>query len=108
MWCQSFDALVVVVSWALDVAATSDDAVSGFGLLIVLRLWRITRIMHGVVHSVKRKQAETIATISAALAAAEERADALEMELSRFRMMTATANIDRPSTNTSAAAEGDP
>lgn len=45
---EVFDGLVVVVSFVLDVAFIfHEDAFSGIGLLIVLRLWRVARIING-------------------------------------------------------------
>ena len=50
--------MVVVVSWVLDIVfRNNEDAAAGVGLLIILRLWRITRIINGIVLSVQ-KQAE--------------------------------------------------
>lgn len=45
---QIFDAAVVIVSFVLDVIFRNHvDASSGVGLLVVLRLWRVTRIING-------------------------------------------------------------
>ncbi|RUS79765.1 hypothetical protein EGW08_012481 [Elysia chlorotica] len=55
---EVLDAVVVVVSWVLDIVfRDNEDAAAGVGLLIILRLWRITRIINGIVLSVQ-KQAE--------------------------------------------------
>ncbi|GFS23934.1 voltage-gated hydrogen channel 1 [Elysia marginata] len=55
---ELFDAVVVVVSWVLDIVfRNNEDAAAGVGLLIILRLWRITRVINGIVLSVQ-KQAE--------------------------------------------------
>ncbi|XP_046862676.1 voltage-gated hydrogen channel 1-like [Xenia sp. Carnegie-2017] len=51
---EVFDAIVVCVSFALDVAYSGNtDAWDAAGLLILLRLWRIVRIINGVALSVK-------------------------------------------------------
>lgn len=45
---EVFDGLVVVVSFVLDVAFLfHEDAFDGVGLLILLRLWRVARIING-------------------------------------------------------------
>jgi len=52
---ELFDAVVVIVSFALDVAFRhSVGPINGAGLIIVLRLWRVTRILSGMVMSVRR------------------------------------------------------
>ncbi|GFO46475.1 hypothetical protein PoB_007298000 [Plakobranchus ocellatus] len=53
---EVLDAIVVVVSWILDIVfRDNDDATTGVGLLILLRLWRITRIINGIVLSVQKQ-----------------------------------------------------
>ncbi|GIY77354.1 voltage-gated hydrogen channel 1 [Caerostris darwini] len=47
---EVFDAFVVFLSFALDIAFWDQEAVD---LIIVLRLWRVTRILNGIVMSVK-------------------------------------------------------
>lgn len=45
---EVFDGLVVIVSFVLDVAFLfHEDAFNGIGLLILLRLWRVARIING-------------------------------------------------------------
>lgn len=45
---EVFDGLVVVVSFVLDIAFIfREDAFDGIGLLILLRLWRVARIING-------------------------------------------------------------
>ncbi|ESO97279.1 hypothetical protein LOTGIDRAFT_214105 [Lottia gigantea] len=51
---EVFDALVVIVSFILDIVfINSEGTKSGVGLLVILRLWRVTRILNGIVMSVK-------------------------------------------------------
>ena len=46
---EVFDAVVVIVSFSLDVAfANREGSSSGVGLLIILRLWRVVRILNGL------------------------------------------------------------
>lgn len=76
---EVFDAIIVIVSLALDIAfAHKEGAEAGFNLLIIVRLWRIPRIVNGVVLSVKT-QAERQLTREKNLRAATEQ------ELSKFR-----------------------
>lgn len=45
---EVFDGVVVVVSFVLDVVFIfHEDAFDGIGLLILLRLWRVARIING-------------------------------------------------------------
>ncbi|XP_046365721.2 voltage-gated hydrogen channel 1-like isoform X1 [Haliotis rufescens] len=53
---ELFDAVVVIVSFILDIIyRNAEGAANGIGLLIVLRLWRVTRVLNGIVMSVKRQ-----------------------------------------------------
>lgn len=45
---EVFDGLVVLVSFVLDIVFIfHEDAFDGMGLLILLRLWRVARIING-------------------------------------------------------------
>ena len=45
---EVFDGIVVVVSFGLDVAFANEENIKGsVGLLIILRLWRVTRVLNG-------------------------------------------------------------
>ncbi len=46
---EVFDALVVIISFCLDIAflGHGEGVNAGVGLLVVLRLWRVTRILNG-------------------------------------------------------------
>ncbi|KAK1800691.1 hypothetical protein P4O66_005527, partial [Electrophorus voltai] len=53
---EVFDGVVVVVSFVLDIVYISrEDAFDGMGLLILLRLWRVARIVNGILVSVKNR-----------------------------------------------------
>ncbi|XP_013413952.1 voltage-gated hydrogen channel 1 [Lingula anatina] len=76
---EVFDGIVVVVSFVLDVVfANQEGAYGGIGLLIVLRLWRVTRILNGIIMSVK-KQSEKRCLRERMLK------EAAEQELAKFR-----------------------
>ncbi|ROI48963.1 Voltage-gated hydrogen channel 1 [Anabarilius grahami] len=53
---EVFDGIVVVVSFILDIVYISkEDAFDAMGLLILLRLWRVARIINGILISVKNR-----------------------------------------------------
>ncbi|XP_051540169.1 voltage-gated hydrogen channel 1-like [Myxocyprinus asiaticus] len=53
---EVFDGIVVVVSFILDIIYISkEDAFDAMGLLILLRLWRVARIINGIIMSVKNR-----------------------------------------------------
>ncbi|XP_062870466.1 voltage-gated hydrogen channel 1 [Trichomycterus rosablanca] len=53
---EVFDGIVVIVSFVLDIVYISkEDAFDGMGLLILLRLWRVARIVNGILLSVKNR-----------------------------------------------------
>ncbi|XP_030625518.1 voltage-gated hydrogen channel 1 [Chanos chanos] len=53
---EVFDAIVVVVSFILDIVYISKEgAFDGMGFLILLRLWRVARIINGILVSVKNR-----------------------------------------------------
>ncbi|EDV26400.1 Voltage-gated hydrogen channel 1 [Trichoplax sp. H2] len=79
-YIEVLDALVVIISFIVDImslvpyfynhvfnlicyARAAENKLRGIGLLIILRLWRIARIVNGIIASVKkhmRKRLETI------------------------------------------------
>lgn len=44
---EMLDAFIVIVSFVLDIVFIDSEKFSGFGLLVILRLWRIGRIVNG-------------------------------------------------------------
>ncbi|XP_042562184.1 voltage-gated hydrogen channel 1 isoform X2 [Clupea harengus] len=53
---EVFDGIVVVVSFVLDVVyISSEDAFDGVGLLILFRLWRVARIVNGILVSIQNR-----------------------------------------------------
>ncbi|XP_077589035.1 voltage-gated hydrogen channel 1 [Stigmatopora nigra] len=58
---EVFDALVVMLSFVLDILFLfHDDVFDGMGLLILLRLWRVARIINGILVSVKTRTEQKI------------------------------------------------
>lgn len=55
---EIFDALVVLVAWCLDIVLLTLDtktAVIGVQLLILLRLWRVARIVNGIIQGIRTR-----------------------------------------------------
>ncbi|KAK7087553.1 voltage-gated hydrogen channel 1-like [Littorina saxatilis] len=76
---ELFDALVVIVSFVLDIIFRDrEDAASGVGLLVILRLWRVTRILNGIILSIKRQAEKKIER-------EKHMREAGEQELAKFR-----------------------
>lgn len=44
---ELIDAIIIIVSFTLDIAFIKSSTLKFLGLLIFLRLWRIVRIVHG-------------------------------------------------------------
>ena len=45
---EMFDAIIVITSFVLDIVFRNHEGPeSGAGLLVILRLWRVTRILNG-------------------------------------------------------------
>jgi len=64
---EVFDACVVIVSFSLDIVIlhrNSDGALGGVEFIILLRLWRISRIVNGLIVSVKKKSEEKVEILS--------------------------------------------
>lgn len=58
---EVFDGIVVVISWTLDVASLKEEeAFEAIALLIILRLWRVVRIVNGAVLSAKARSDEQL------------------------------------------------
>ncbi|XP_054717174.1 voltage-gated hydrogen channel 1-like [Uloborus diversus] len=79
---EVFDAFVVFLSFALDIAVQEEQLMSnGIDLVIILRLWRVTRILNGVVMSVKAQSEHK-------LLKERQLKEGLEQELSKCRLYT--------------------
>lgn len=90
---EVFDAFVVFLSFSLDVAYRDEGSITNaFGLFIMLRLWRVVRILNGVVLSVKtqaehklHKERQMKEGIEQELMKCRDYANALEMEVELLR-----------------------
>lgn len=53
---EVFDGFVIIVSFALDIAFSNEQGgVDSVSLIVVLRLWRVTRIVNGIILSVQMR-----------------------------------------------------
>ncbi|XP_005996472.1 voltage-gated hydrogen channel 1 [Latimeria chalumnae] len=61
---EVLDAIVVVISFLLDIIYIShEDAFDAMGLLILLRLWRVARIINGIIISVQSQAHQKISKL---------------------------------------------
>ncbi|XP_064609361.1 uncharacterized protein LOC135473440 [Liolophura sinensis] len=90
---EVFDATIVLVSFSMDIAfsfvTVTSAARDATGLMVVLRLWRVTRIINGVIMSVKKDADKKINEQKAARVKAEE-----EVERMRGRIETLQKEVN--------------
>ncbi|XP_069575022.1 voltage-gated hydrogen channel 1 [Brachyistius frenatus] len=99
---EVFDGLVVVVSFVLDIVVVfHEDAFDGVGLLILLRLWRVARIINGILVSVKtradqrmHKLKESYDRIIKRMTELQERSDKLAQENQKLQALLKKHGID--------------
>ncbi|KAJ1093094.1 hypothetical protein NDU88_006203 [Pleurodeles waltl] len=61
---EVMDAIVIVVSFILDIIYISrEDVFTAVGLLILLRLWRVARIINGIIISIQTRAEERISKL---------------------------------------------
>ncbi|XP_020779225.2 voltage-gated hydrogen channel 1 [Boleophthalmus pectinirostris] len=99
---EVFDGLVVVVSFVLDIVFIfREDAFDAMGLLILLRLWRVARIINGILVSVKtradqrlHKLKESYDHLVQRVTELQARTDKLEQENQKLQALLKKHNID--------------
>lgn len=99
---EVFDAVIVVVSFVLDVAFIfHEDAFAGMNLLILLRLWRVARIINGILVSVKTRAHQQIHKLKQSydhlvqrVTELQERNDKLEQENQKLQALLKKHGID--------------
>ncbi|XP_007228886.2 voltage-gated hydrogen channel 1 [Astyanax mexicanus] len=98
---EVFDGIVVVVSFVLDIVYISkEDAFDGMGFLILLRLWRVARIINGILvtvenrahHKVQKVQESNDRLVQQVNELQEQKAT-MEHEISRLRALLKQHNI---------------
>ncbi|KAM5193372.1 voltage-gated hydrogen channel 1 [Mantella aurantiaca] len=98
---EVFDAVIVIISFIIDVVyLTREDVFNAVGLLILLRLWRVARIVNGVILSVKSRAEEKInklkekqETLLARVAQLEQQCSQQEQEIGRLQKVLQQNNI---------------
>ncbi|XP_077148909.1 voltage-gated hydrogen channel 1 [Ranitomeya variabilis] len=108
---EVFDAVIVIISFIIDVVyITREDFFSAVGLLILLRLWRVARIVNGVILSVKSRAEEKInklkekqETLLARVSQLEQQCTQQEQEISRLQTLLQQNNIFPEAFNTNIA-----
>ncbi|CAI9564049.1 unnamed protein product [Staurois parvus] len=98
---EVFDAVIVIISFIIDVVyITREDVFSAVGLLILLRLWRVARIVNGVILSVKSRAEEKIhklkekqETLLARVSELEQQCSQQEQEIGRLQKLLQQNNI---------------
>ncbi|XP_072292310.1 voltage-gated hydrogen channel 1 [Eucyclogobius newberryi] len=99
---EVFDGVVVTVSFVLDIVFVfREDAFDAMGLLILLRLWRVARIINGVLVSVKtradqrlHKLKESYDHLVQRVTELQARTDKLEQENQKLQALLKKHNID--------------
>ncbi|KAM4555913.1 voltage-gated hydrogen channel 1 [Odontesthes bonariensis] len=99
---EVFDGVVVVVSFVLDVVFLfHEDAFDGTGLLILLRLWRVARIVNGILVSVKTRADQRIHKLKLSydhlvqrVTELQKRSDELIQENQKLQALLKKHNID--------------
>ncbi|XP_078083808.1 voltage-gated hydrogen channel 1 [Mustelus asterias] len=83
---EVLDGVIVVVSFILDIVYISrEDAFDGMGLLILLRLWRVARIINGILMTVKSRAAKKETELKHANNHLKQRIGELQNECTELR-----------------------
>ncbi|KAM3612063.1 uncharacterized protein V6R79_002099 [Siganus canaliculatus] len=98
---EVFDGFVVVVSFVLDIVFVfHEDAFDGFGLLILLRLWRVARIVNGILVSVKTREQQKLHKLKESydhlvkrVTELQQHSDKLEQENQKLQTLLKNHNI---------------
>ncbi|XP_068181556.1 voltage-gated hydrogen channel 1 [Antennarius striatus] len=99
---EVFDGLVVMVSFVLDIVFIfHEDAFDGIGLLILLRLWRVARIINGILVSVKTRALQKLHKLKESydhlvhrVTELQERCDKLDQENQKLQALLKKHGID--------------
>ncbi|XP_005948330.1 voltage-gated hydrogen channel 1-like [Haplochromis burtoni] len=99
---EVFDGFVVIVSFILDIVFIfHEDAFDGIGLLILLRLWRVARIINGILVSVKNRADQKVHKLKESydhlvqrVTELQERSDKLAQENDNLKALLKKHGID--------------
>ncbi|KAK3521709.1 hypothetical protein QTP70_015818 [Hemibagrus guttatus] len=98
---EVFDGIIVIVSFILDIVYISkENAFDGMGLIILLRLWRVARIINGILLSVKSQANHRVLKLKGEndrlhhqISELQEHKTALEQEVSKLRALLTKHSI---------------
>ncbi|KAJ7390523.1 Voltage-gated hydrogen channel 1 [Desmophyllum pertusum] len=94
---EVFDGIVVIVSFSLDVAFSGKEgAVDGISLIVLLRLWRVTRIINGIVLSVKMQAERQIEVLEKENSELKEELEQLKTKCAQLEAELKTLKEDHP------------
>ncbi|XP_020372665.1 voltage-gated hydrogen channel 1 [Rhincodon typus] len=101
---EVLDAVIVIVSFILDIVYISrEDAFDGVGLLILLRLWRVARIINGILMTVKSRAVKKETELKHAnthlnrrIGELQNECTQLTQEVERLRRLLQEHNINDP------------
>lgn len=101
---EVFDATIVVLSWIIDVASEIEEgAFEAASLLIILRLWRLVRILNGVFMTSKQrsdikkhKVLKEAHDVAKALELCQGNLSAVEEKVKKYRSQLEKHNIPLP------------
>ncbi|XP_066932726.1 voltage-gated hydrogen channel 1-like isoform X2 [Clytia hemisphaerica] len=82
---EIFDAIIVSVSFFLDVFLSSGGLKDGVEFLVLLRLWRITRIINGIVVSIKARSEEKVEKAKEQVAELHEKVEEQQKTIDNLR-----------------------
>lgn len=78
---EILDAVVVIISFVIDIVYIAHENIfQAVGLLILLRLWRVARIINGIIVSIKKTAEEKITKLKAANHALSETVQQLQQQ----------------------------
>nr|XP_039271457.1 voltage-gated hydrogen channel 1-like isoform X2 [Styela clava] len=82
---EIFDAIVVVVAFACDIGVlfVENEAAVALGLLVLLRLWRVVRLVNGIILTVKNEGDERVHALKDKLKSLEEKVEGMEEKLEK-------------------------
>lgn len=81
---EVFDGIVIIVSFALDVAFSNDGALDGVSLIVLFRLWRVTRIVNGIILSVQMQAGRKIKALEIENASLKEEVEQLKSNYAKL------------------------
>lgn len=93
---EIFDAVVVVIAFACDVAISfiGTEALAAVGLLIMLRLWRVVRVINGVILTVKTEGDDRVHALKDEIKEIEAKMERREQKIKWLRGVLSENGIE--------------